>query len=670
MPSTAPEEFYDFVAAFPAGVNAGVAPALLPKDQLANALNTTVRGTFVKPRPPYQKLTIGSDSQDLLDQGLATGPYQGGCYFQPDNDDEGLMISVGGRLFQITPSDNSYAATVRERTIPGDPNPASQPQAWMWQSEKWVNVNDGSSLTIFVDGVSARRSTYNSPTNYASTLTTTMTIPATGSAGSADFASVLGIVAGTIVTVQNYGTIIVNSVTGSTVAFTNQNMVPASLVIPIGTVVNWTISGTELPPGRQGAYGIGRNWIALVDGKQFVASDLVGGSSGTQAENFRDAVLNITENTFLTGGGNFAIPGSLGEITFMCFSTTLDASLGQGPLQVGTHSSVFSCNAPVDRTIWQSIQNPILTQSQIANGGLGQYSTINVNGDIIMRSLDGIRSLVLARREFNTWGNTPISREIEPFLSKDSPDLLPYGSAVFFDNRMLMTAQPVSHAKGIYHNALVAMNCDPISSLRGKAPAVWDATMWTGPSILQIFRGEFSGVERCFCVCLNTTGTTPFLEVYELLKSASRQIQDNQETDIVWTFETPVLFNQVGAPNRKFLQLWDGELHVDDLQGTVRFQVWYKPDQYPCWTPWFAWEECQLADDGTSKPQFRPQMGFGQPSIDPCDATTNRPLREGWGFQIKVVVEGHCRILGIRVKAKSQAEPAFAPQSCNRICNS
>src|SRR5580765_5181627 len=110
-----PQEFTDFLFDFAAGVNAGIAPLLLPRNQLANGLNTTVRGTFVKPRPPFVKLSLDVASEALLASGLSSGAYQGGCFFQPDNAEEGLMMQIGGRLFQITPSDTS--AIVVERTI-------------------------------------------------------------------------------------------------------------------------------------------------------------------------------------------------------------------------------------------------------------------------------------------------------------------------------------------------------------------------------------------------------------------------------------------------------------------------------------------------------------------------------------------------------------------------
>lgn len=664
----------DWLYAFEAGVNAGIAPLLLPKNQLANGLNTNVRGTFIHPRPPFRKLTFDADSEAVLAAALALGPYQGGEYWQPDNDDEGMMIAVGGQIIQITPGETTATAINRPITS-GDmtPIPPGTRQVWMCQAEKWMIINDGANNPLFVDNVDSRRSTYgNAPTIYTTTTATAFSIPALNGTGSVDFTDTTNLYVGAIVTVtETNGQFKVNTIAGNAVTFTNTSMIPPTVNVVAGTVVSWQSSPSslaELPPGRQVEYGMGRVWEALADGKQFVASDIVGGSSGTAAENYRDSVLKITENTYLSGGGYFTVPGPLGSITFMRFTATLDASLGQGPLQVGTHKAVFSVNTPVDRTIWQVITNPILTESLIGNGGLGQWSTINVNGDIIFRSLNGIRSLILARREFSTWGNTPQSREIQPLIDKDNVSLLGFSSAIFFDNRMIMTATPVINEQGVYHIALAVMNCDPLSSLHGKSPSVYDALQWTGLNVLQLFQGEFSSVDRAFAVCVNLKTAIPKLELYEILRESTTEIRDNETEDIVWSFESPVLFGPQVNPRRDFLMLEDGEIYVDKVKGTVNFQVWYKPDQYPCWTPWHAWQVCASEETTSERPQFRPRMGLGSPSDDPCDEVNNRPMNRGYTFQVKLVISGYCRFLGARFRASKQPDPAYAPMVCDPIC--
>lgn len=654
-------ELVDGLFDFAAGVNTGISPLLLAKNQMANASNVTVRGTFAMPRPPYRKMILDFGGDEALQSAVEDLVlFQGAGYYNPDSGAESLIASLQGRLYKFTIVGDT--ATVSDITIPGDPNPSTQPQAWLWQSEKWMIVQDGLSLPIFYDGSTSVRSNWSQPLPFDTTTSNSFVIPAVGGTTTVDFVDVTNLVVGDIVTVKNKGTFIVLTIAGNTVTFVSVDLTPVGQTIAAGRTVSWQHIGAQLPPGRMGVYGLGRNWVSLTDGKQFVAGDLVGGSSGTVAENYRDAVLNITENLYLAGGGNFTVPGSVGDIRAMRFGATLDASLGQGPLQVFTPNTVFSCNAPVDRLTWQNMQNPILTESLISNGALSQWSTVLANGDFIFRSIDGTRSLILARREFNTWGNVPISREVDARLSKDSVDLLGFSSAIVFDNRHLMTAAPVLADQGVYHRAIVPLNFDPISTLRGKAPSVYDSLNWTGLNIFQLLTGEFSNEDRAFAFCFNTS--TKKLELWELLKSSTAEIADNGDTPIVWTLETPVLFDEGKDPRlRPQLQLHDGELAIDDLQGEAQFQVWYRPEQYACWVQWHSWTECATMDDD-GKPQYRSRMGFGEPTADRCDEVTNTPFREGKNFQLRFVLTGHFRLINVKVSAVTVPEPEFAPQCC------
>lgn len=414
--------------------------------------------------------------------------------------------------------------------------------------------------------------------------------------------------------------------------------------------------------------------MVLANGKDFVAGDIVGGPSGTKALNFRDAVLNITENSFLVGGGNFTVPGNIGDIRAMIFTAQLDAALGQGPLMIFTPTHVFSCNAPVDRLTWQQLTNPILTESAIGNGGLGQDSTFAVNSDTTYRSTDGIRSLILSSQDFNTWVRTPISHEVQRVLSRDNQALLAFGQGTFFDNRTLMSASPISTPQGVYHQALIALNTDLLTTVREKKPPAYDG-IWPGMNVMRLITNQFSSVERCYQFVYNTVLAT--LELWELMPESASDVEnqnalpiigDNGTQAIEWWFESPVLFKEQNPANRTFKQLVNGEIMVDKLVGRVDFEAFWKPDQYPCWIPWFNWSECSTQNTGATtdntKPAFAPRMGLGSPSSTPCDPFTNRPLNQGYNFQVKFVITGQCEFIGARFAATVLPEPFFAKQKC------
>ena len=423
------------------------------------------------------------------------------------------------------------------------------------------------------------------------------------------------------------------------------------------------LSVPEIPTGRMGAYGVGRNWLSLPDGLRFIASDLVGGSSGTAANNFRDSVLKTTENLYLAGGGFFTIPSSGDQITAMRFAATLDVSLGQGPLQVGTQHTMFSCQSPVDRLTWQSIENPILTISLQGQGPLGQNSTINTNSDMGFRSTIGTGSLLLARREFATWGNTPISREMERVIVADNISLLQFGSGIDFDNRWLQTALPTQGALGVYHQGLIAMNLDPISTLRGKAPSIYDG-LFTGLNVLQLVNGSFNGTERAFAFCYNSFNNE--IELWELLPTADNNLFDNGTTPITWGFETASLFKNIkGKGAFDLLQLLDGEIYISDLVGPAHIHVWYRAENDPCWHNWFEFDVCAAVNEPR---QYRTRLGLGKPDIKECDATNNRPSSFGNNFQFRFEFTGSFKFMGGLFKAVRAPETVFSVPLCDKLC--
>lgn len=682
---------FDSFETFEGGINSGIAPRLLGRNKLAFMNNGTVRGTYPLQRPPYRTLTIDyggdADLQAAVEQGLWQGCTQRLCVSSatatPPNQ-VSIVAQIGGRLFQFIMGTGT-TVTCREVTVVGDPNSATLTQAWLWQAEHWVIVNNGAASPIFFDldaGTSVRSNALSRTAQNAVTGAD-FTIPAVGSNVTINFSggtSGAGNPAnGTTVNVLGVGQFtVINNAGFPNIVCANINALPVGgLVVAPGTIT-WSNGTPQLPAGRMGAYWRGRIWMALTDGTSFLAGDQVGGSSGTFAQNFKDAILNITENIYLAGGGNFFVPGNVGQIQAIVPTATLDASLGQGPLAILTDTTVFSVNAPVDRLTWQNLTNPILTESLLTNGGVGQNSTVPANGDTLFRSIDGIRSLILGRREFATWGNVPQSREVDRIVVADNPALLPFGSAIVFDNRLLMTAKPTVSAQGVFHPGLIALNFDPLSSIEGKLPSVYDG-VWQGINVLQLTVGSINNIQRGFAFHLNNIVTPNRIELWEILTTPKdalvdtyvptfAEIYDQGTQPVTMYFESPELdFGLRDNRDRSLLQMEDGEIWVDSLIGTVVFQTYYKPDSYPCWIPWFSWEECSNITGGGNL-GFRPRMGLGKPPLV-CDAVNvNRPISWGYTFQFKLVMTGHCIVRGAKFRASVKSEPLIAKQNCSPLC--
>lgn len=431
----------------------------------------------------------------------------------------------------------------------------------------------------------------------------------------------------------------------------------------------------EVPVGTAMAYSGGRLWVALPDGRSFVGGDGVYGPTGTALFNNRDSLLRFTENQQFNGGFPFAVPANMGPIRALKAVANLDTSLGQGPLQVFTPSGAFSVDAPFDRTLWFEVTNPIKTVSLLDAGALSQFSTQLVNGDIWYRASDGVRSFLIARRDFGTWGNRSMSYEVIRHLQNDDTNLLRFASAALFDNRLLMTCQPQRSAHhGVYHRGLVVLDFIPLTALSGPEPPCWDG-LWTGLDILQIVSMESQGVTHCFAAVLAAPDQNGIRRIH-LWELTTQDGHDTSgptvvESRISRTFETPRLDFSPGGSNRLEQKLLEAaDIWVDKVSGTVDFTLWYRPDEYPCWLQWKHWQVCAKtqacasdAVDGCQpnmnlRAQFRARMGALRPPEANLDFI-NTPARLGYIFQFRLDIVGEAEVTAMRFLATRIVEPTF-----------
>lgn len=660
-----PKYLTDGLSTVEGGMDSGKAPVLLQNNQLAYSVNVSLRGGFLKPRARLQKLSLTFPS-DIVALRAKSGRFQVAGYYKPDVGPACLLASIGGRQFRYNVATDQ---SVQEITITYNTQTSANFVPPAIGANVTITVVSTGRLsqgaTILVNGKNYTVQTIISPTQVA-----IKNVDDDGSVNPVPSGSQVVSYDPNPSTIEQAWEVqaekwwVLRDGQSIPFIYDGASSRRAASNVPVA-------SGREIGPGRMMAYVNGRIWGALTDERSFRAGDLVYSNSGTAAENKRDAVLKETENTFLNGGGDFTTPTSAGGINAMRGMATLDTSLGQGPLQILTPKISFSVNSPIDRTIWQALENPIQTVSNITNGGLSHYGAILVNGDLIYRAMDGIRSLILARRDFKTWGNTPVSREMNRVIERDEETLLKFCSATVFNNRLLITAAPYRTSHGVCHKAWISMDFDLASSLKQKADPIYEG-IGVGLNILQIVSGEFKDEERCFMFCLNAEQE---IEVYEYTKNDEFDRQEPNGTDIPisWIFETAALkFNSGIHPQPKILkQLSNLELEVNNLKGRVRFKVYWKPDNYPCWILWKEFEECATykscdldpltgcQDTANYKPQFRPKLSLGEPP-EYYDPTNNgRLLTLGYTFQFRFEISGMVEIKDITVKALEKFETHF-----------
>lgn len=548
---------------------------------------------------------------DLLQSGL----YQGGYIYEPIGQDSNpyLILSISGHIYKVI-LDAPYTITDLSNQF-GLTNPATVDQAYFEEAEGFLIIQAG-------DGVTK-------PLFYASRFPPNNV---------AEFLR------------RSHG------ITGNLV----------------GPNIN------EIPPATAMVYYANRLWYA--QGRIYSAGDIADNQgSGTAAYQFRDSVLRVTENPLAIGGDGFTVPTQAGNIRALAYTSNLDTTLGQGPLYIFTRKQVYSMNVPVTRADWIAADNshqPLQTVAQINNGSVNDRSIVHVNGDLFYQSFDpAVRSLIVATRFYQQWGNIQISNNVNRALQFNDRSILRFASGIEFDNRLLECILPKQTPSGVACSALLPLDFDLVSTLQEQAPPAWEGT-WEGVDILQLFTGDFGGLPRAFAVIVDRRDQT--IDVWEISRdqrfdNANPPGQVTTDTRVQWFAEFPAF---TWGKEFDMKELEGGELWVDKVLGTVRMTIDYRVDADPCWRPWFVTEFCaakSCAEDADltncypTAPNFR--EGYKWPVTFPkpkpaCDSMGVRPSTQGYQFQVRVSVLGWCRIRGIILYASEKERELYQGLKC------
>lgn len=347
-------------------------------------------------------------------------------------------------------------------------------------------------------------------------------------------------------------------------------------------------------------------------------------------------ILHFSEHEFINEGGALIIPAELGAIRSLTFLPVQDTAAGQGDLVAFCERGAATFAVSLDRTRWKETQG--FQRILFLNVGMVGDSVCPVNGDLYFRSMDGngIRSYRNARAEFAGAGQTPLSSEIDPILTRDTEFLLEKDvqlqagqqflsvgvSLVSFDNRLLMTCLPkvqTSEAGSgqpyfTKFTGIAALDFKTVSGM-GKAASSYDG-VWTGIDALSLISGTFNGVRRAFAMCYHNSDH----ELWEISKEGEADIGKNGKSNIVcsittknWDFTDPMMLKRLLRCDLWFDSISGGPTSALDIS------LFYRPDSSPKYIPWTTWQRC-----------FTTQYTAG---VAPIDLTT--PFAKGYAPQLR-----------------------------------
>lgn len=587
------------------GMDSSVFPAIGDPTSVRMAINTTFRGGRAKTRPGNQQIFLTDDpnypgSLSLFTTGrdennIKTGNYFQGAFFYTNKTNPELSCLIacsGGYVFKITPVEG-YVARLPVSGLASAFRWDSTTRVYFCQAEKYLIIQNGIDSPLIYDGEDLFQVGVGAPNTTGQIASVPVgTFMAYGQGRlfvvnpSKD-----SFVAGDLV----YGgssdqtTILASTAAAETVITTNGNHGFVD-----GDVV--TISGHSSTPNISGTWKI--NFVSNTSFRIPTGVSAAGkGGFVIKANNGDDSdLLRFTETTYLNEGGSFQIPSQMGQIRGFAFQAISDTSTGQGDLLVFGERGAVTFSVAVPREQWKN--TPGFMRVALDNIGLvADRTVVAVNNDVYFRSQDGIRSYRHARAQIEGYNLTPLSSEMDAVMDFDTEGLLGASSAVYFDNRLLLTVSPRENylniqdepiqLRPVSFRGIAALDFNGMGVAGNKRPAVWDG-VWTGLDVLQLVTGVTKRLPRCFIFSYDVESNSNSLwenypwALFDFPMGASnRKIQCAIETR-AYDFETPY--------NLKKLER--GDIWIGELSGDTMVNVYWRPDENPCWFSWHSFNTC------------------------------------------------------------------------------
>ncbi len=414
---------------------------------------------------------------------------------------------------------------------------------------------------------------------------------------------------------------------------------------------------SQVPRGRQMAYGNGRLWVAL-NLNEAVAGDIRTSAPGSE--------LYFTEATYLTGGGKLFFTRPITGMAFIPVTGQSD----YGALLVFGAGQTNAIRADItSRDDWGKIPG-FETAILRSVGAASQWSIVSVNQDLYWRdSNGGIRSIRNALADEAGPGSAPVSREVSRLTDYDSQRQLAYCSGVYFDNRLLMTSSPYLLSNGgVGFKDLISLDFAPLSVMGGKSRAAYNG-QWRGLKFVKLVSGDFNGINRAFALTTDDDGNNELWEFGTGNRDDLAHACDEEDVivpnPITCYVEYPL--RDFGIPKqRKRLERCD--VWLSEVDGEVNLQVYWRTDNNQTWLLWDdATTNAKTTDASTSAPhvwknllsQYRPQFKtFTIPNT--ILEQVGYDAQVGFEFQIRIVWRGRCKIDKVMLHASPLTDPDYS----------
>jgi hypothetical protein len=605
-------------------------PSYLPESVVSESVNRTFRGGINRTRPSIRNIPImaGDGESETIVNDIQNGNFQGAYPYRAVKygSSDGMVLSVSGVIYFLKIINNTaYAYKLIEGNDPG------MMHTFFVQAEDRLYIQNGYQNPITWGGILNPIEATQIIIDQLYEIT---------EVGTTDF-TLVGAPSNTIgVTFTATG---VATGTGK-VKELARRLNPFLKKMPIGTIME---------------YAFGRVFVSDKF-NQIYASDIIYGNGFTNTLNTE----NFTEIGYWAEGGAFSTPAMMGNITAMKVMPELGLNLrGQGQLVVLTGNGAFSMDVSIPRSEWNT--SNIQRISLLGRGCTSPYLAL-VNSELWFRSHDGWAFYSNTQSEFNRYFSLrKLSRDVNKWVSNDTPWLKQFASTMFFDNYLISTVAPQTYrAEGVkglnrYHRGMVVLDLDQSSTPAPDAQLQfrWNG-LWTGIRPTQLLSALIQGEKRGFGFSFDADNKN---RLYEFTIAQGDDYGPNGTRHIESFFTTGRYdFNRSGATN-KFLRkkITGGEMWMSEIKGEVESYVDFRADSNPCWSQLkvpttFGCNPCSPVVT-----ECFPQRGgnrykrykFNTPDPSECNDLAGIPSVEGSEFQIKVNLTGAATVDRVRLMA-------------------
>jgi hypothetical protein len=414
----------------------------------------------------------------------------------------------------------------------------------------------------------------------------------------------------------------------------------------------------QMPIGTLMEYAFGRVFVSDRF-NQIYASDIIFGNGFTDTSNTE----NFTEITYWAEGGAFSTPSTMGNITAMKVMPYIGANLrGQGELVVLTENGAFSMDVGLPRITWNTTQ--VQRISLLGRGCTSPYVAL-ANSELWFRSHDGWAFYSNSQSEFGRYFSMrKLSREVNKWVSKDTPWLRQFASTMFFDNYLISTVAPETKrtdAEGLhrYHRGMVVLDLDNASSPSPDADLSfrWNG-VWAGVRPTQCLSAQINNEKRGFIWSFDQDNQN---RLYEITTNFQDDYGPQGTVPIKSFFVTGRYDFGRSQVTNKFQRkkITGGEIWMSEIPGVVSSQVEYRADSTPCWNELKVpttygcspcspqVEACTPLRGGSRYKRYK----FTTPDNTICNDIAGIPAVEGSEFQLKVNLEGTATVDRVRIMA-------------------